>query len=55
LKAPRLIARSFTFLRQVGRVEVGPQGSTSEADRDLTKTPKPVHHPNLEFLSLFKG
>jgi hypothetical protein len=34
---------------------VDPQGSASETDRDLTKTPKPVHHPNMEFLSLFKG
>jgi len=55
LKAPRLIARSFAFFRQVEGVETDPQGSLSETDRDLTKTPKPVHHPNLEFLSLFKG
>ena len=37
MKAPRLIARSFTFLRQVERVGEGPQGLESETDRDLTK------------------
>jgi hypothetical protein len=37
LKAPRLIARSFTFLRQVGRVGEDPQGLAPETDRDLTK------------------
>jgi hypothetical protein len=55
LKAPRLIARSFTFLRQVGRAEVDPRGSVSETDRDLTKTPKPVHHPNMEFPVTLQG
>ena len=55
MKAPRLIARSFVFLRQVEGVVTDPRGSRSKTDRDLTKTPKPVHHPNLEFLSLFKG
>jgi len=55
LKAPRLIARSLVSFRQVGGVEAGPRGSGSETDRDLTKTPKPVHHPRSEFLSLFKG
>jgi hypothetical protein len=56
LKAPRLIARSSVFFRQVEGVEPDPQGSGSETDRDLTKTPKPVHHPKVrKFLSLFKG
>ena len=45
MKAPRLIARSFASFRQVGCVGEDPQGSGPETDRDLTKTPKPVHHP----------
>jgi hypothetical protein len=56
LKAPRLIARSFASFRQVGCVGTDPQGFEPETDRDLTKTPKPVHHPkSRNFLSLFKG
>jgi hypothetical protein len=42
-----LIARSSVFFRQVEGVETDPQGSSSETDRDLTKTPKPVHHPEF--------
>ena len=37
MKAPRLIARSLVFFRQVEDVETGPRGSGSETDRDLTK------------------
>jgi hypothetical protein len=56
LKAPRLIARSFTFLRQVERAGVDPQGSASETDRDLTKNTE-TRSPSetWKFLSLFKG
>ena len=45
MKAPRLIARSFASFRQVGCVGEDPQGSGPEIDRDLAKSPKPVHHP----------
>ena len=55
MKAPRLIARSFAFFRQVEGVEMDPRGSGSETDRDLTKTPKPVHHPNLDVPVTLQG
>jgi hypothetical protein len=55
LKAPRLIARSFTSPPSGGLCR-SVRKDRPETDRDLTKTPKPVHHPkSRNFLSLFKG
>jgi hypothetical protein len=50
-----LIARSLVFFRQVEGVETDPRGSGSETDRDLTKTPKPVHHPRSEVPVTLQG
>jgi hypothetical protein len=49
LKAPRLIARSLVFFRQVEGVETGPRGFGSETDRN------PFTIRVRKFLSLFKG
>jgi hypothetical protein len=51
LKALRLIARSFMFLRQVGRA--GSRKAAGDRSRPGKNTENPFEHPIREFLPLF--